>query len=101
MPDVEKSMIELEVDEQSICARAPREDMVYNACYTIAHAVDPSKTEAVFEEDLLKITTLLKSPIKAVLSRQSRRLSVSRSLWKSVLHFTLHLIIRFALLVSL
>jgi HSP20 family protein len=64
LPGVEKDKIELEVGEQSFCVRAPREDIVYNACYTTAHAIDPGKTEAVFEEGLLKVTAPLKNPIK-------------------------------------
>ncbi len=64
LPGVEKERIELEVGEQSFCVRAPREDVVYNACYTIAHPIDPDKTEAIFEEGLLKVTAPLKSPIR-------------------------------------
>jgi len=64
LPGVEKEKIELEVGEQSFCVRASREDIVYNACYTMAHSVDPDKAEAIFEDDVLKVTAPLKSPIR-------------------------------------
>jgi HSP20 family protein len=64
LPGVQKDKIHLEVNENSLCIRAPRDDLVYNACYTIAHAIEPSKTEALYEEGLLKVTAPLKSSLK-------------------------------------
>lgn len=63
LPGVRKDQIELEVGERSFCVRAPRNDIVFNACYTLGHTVDSSKVEASFDAGLLKVNVPLKDAL--------------------------------------
>jgi HSP20 family molecular chaperone IbpA len=63
LPGVAKEKIELEFGEESFCVRAPRGDLVFNACYTLGHPVDMSKVDARFDSGLLKVTVPFKQPI--------------------------------------
>lgn len=63
LPGVDKSKIDLEFGEQSFCLRAARDDVVFNACYTLAHSVDISKADARFQIGLLKVSIPFKSPL--------------------------------------
>ncbi len=66
LPGVEKENIELEMGEQSFCIKAPKEDLAYSACYTLAHSIDTKKTEAKFNNGLLTINAPLKSAVGGV-----------------------------------
>ena len=63
LPGVSKEKIELEFGEQGFCVKASRDDVVFNACYSLAHTVDPKKADAKFENGLLKVTVPFKQPI--------------------------------------
>ena len=55
LPGVKKEDIDLEMTDLSFCIKASKEDIVYNACYTLAHSIDISKVETSFENGLLVI----------------------------------------------
>ncbi|MGD0331061.1 MAG: Hsp20/alpha crystallin family protein [Nitrososphaeria archaeon] len=63
LPGSEKKDIELDVGDRSFCIKAPTEEIVYSACYTLAHEVDPKKAEATFNNGLLKISLPFKSKL--------------------------------------
>ena len=64
LPGVAKEHVNLSVGPQSICVEAIRDDVVYQGCFTLAHAVDENKAKAKFENGLLEIEVPLKAPIK-------------------------------------
>lgn len=53
LPGVKKEDIDLEMTDSSFCIKASKEDIAYNACYTLAHSIDIEKVEANFENGLL------------------------------------------------
>lgn len=56
LPGVDKKDISLDMRKDSLCVTAPRgEDTEYSGCYMLAHEVEPDKTEAKFENGLLRI----------------------------------------------
>ncbi|MCX9010457.1 MAG: Hsp20/alpha crystallin family protein [Candidatus Methanoperedens sp.] len=63
LPGVKKEDIDLEVGEDALCVRAPKEDIVYSACYSLAHSVDTGKVSARFNDGLLTIKAAFKHPI--------------------------------------
>lgn len=63
IPGVKKEDIDLEMGEASFCIRAPKEDIEYSACYTLAHDVDTGKVTAKFDNGLLTINAPFKSAI--------------------------------------
>ncbi|KCZ73225.1 molecular chaperone (small heat shock protein) [Candidatus Methanoperedens nitroreducens] len=63
LPGVQKEKIDLEMGEESFCVRAPKEDLVYAACYTLAHHIDTEHVDARFDNGLLTIKAPLKNPI--------------------------------------
>lgn len=56
IPDVNKDDIRLEMGKNSFCVSAP----IYSRCFTLTHEIEPEKTEAKYENGLLRIL----SPIK-------------------------------------
>jgi HSP20 family protein len=57
MPGVDKKDIKLDMRQNSFCVSAPRgEDTEYSGCFMLAHEVLADKTEARYENGLLKIT---------------------------------------------
>jgi HSP20 family protein len=61
MPGVNKSDIRLDMRSDSLCVSAPRgKDAEYSSCFVLSHEVEPDKTEAKYENGLLRIF----SPIK-------------------------------------
>jgi len=61
IPGVDKKDIKLDMRSNSFCVSAPRgEDTEYSGCFMLAHEVIPEKTEAKYENGLLRIF----SPIK-------------------------------------
>lgn len=63
LPGVSKERINLEFGDQSFCIRAPREDVVFNGCYTLAHSVDSKKVDAKFENGLLMVKVPFQKPL--------------------------------------
>lgn len=66
LPGVKKENIDLKMGERSFCIRAPREDVIYSSCYSLAHGIDTSKTSAKFENGLLLIKAPFKSPVGGI-----------------------------------
>jgi HSP20 family protein len=64
LPGVDKQHVQLSVGPQSICVEAARDDLFYQGCFSLAHAVDESKAKAKFNDGLLKIEIPLKAPLK-------------------------------------
>jgi HSP20 family molecular chaperone IbpA len=61
MPGASKNDIKLDMRSDSFCLSAPRgDDAEYSSCFMLSHEVDPGKTEAKYENGLLRIL----SPIK-------------------------------------
>jgi len=56
LPGVDKKDISLEMIKDSFCVSAPRgEDTEYLGCFMLAHEVMPERTEAKYENGLLRI----------------------------------------------
>ena len=61
MPGVDKKNIKLEMRKNSFCLSAPKsENSEYASCCNLHHEIEPEKTEAKYENGLLRIF----SPIK-------------------------------------
>ncbi len=60
MPGVDKQNIQLDIRKNSFCVSAPRGDAQYSGCFSLAHEIEPGKTEAQYENGLLKIFAPLK-----------------------------------------
>ncbi len=60
MPGVDKQHIQLDMRKDSFCVSAPRGDTHYSGCFSLAHEVEPDKTEAQYENGLLRIFAPLK-----------------------------------------
>ena len=66
LPGVKKEDIELEMSDESFCIKAPKEDIVYSACYRLAHAIDTGKASAKFDNGLLTVTVPFEHSLKGV-----------------------------------
>ena len=60
MPGVDKNSISLEMRKSSFCVSAPRGDSEYAGCFMLAHEVEPARTEAKYENGLLRIFAPMK-----------------------------------------
>ena len=61
MPGVDKNDIKLDMRKDSFCVSAPRgEDTEYSGCFMLAHEVTADKTEAKYENGLLRIFAPMK-----------------------------------------
>ncbi len=61
MPGVKREDIQLEMRKNSVCLSAPKnENSEYASCFNLHHEIEPEKTEARYENGLLRIF----SPIK-------------------------------------
>ncbi len=60
IPGVQKKDISLDMRPDSFCVSAPREDTEYSGCFKLNHEVDPQKTEAKYENGLLRIFAPIK-----------------------------------------
>ncbi len=68
MPGVNKNDIKLDMRSDSFCLSTPRgNDTEYSSCFKLSHELEPGKTEAKFENGLLRIF----SPIKGWENRVS------------------------------
>jgi HSP20 family molecular chaperone IbpA len=56
LPGVSKKDVDVGVTATGFCVIGPRKDLVYSSCYTLAHAIDPDKAKAKFENGLLILT---------------------------------------------
>lgn len=63
IPGVKKEDIDLSIGPQSLCIEAPREDITYLGCFTLAHTVNENKAQAKYENGLLRVEIPLKAPI--------------------------------------
>ena len=59
LPGVEKKDIQFEMTEGSFCLKAPRGELLYFGCWTLAHNVNPKKAKATYKEGLLTVTAPL------------------------------------------
>lgn len=66
LPGVKKEDIDLEMGEASFCIKAPKGDLAYSACYTLAHTIDTSNVKANFDNGLLTIIAPFQHPISGV-----------------------------------
>jgi HSP20 family protein len=64
LPGVNKECIELNVSPQSVCVAGCRDDIEFAGCWTLAHEVDEEKTEAKYENGLLRLKIPLKKPVE-------------------------------------
>ncbi len=60
MPGVDKQIITLDMRKDSFCVSAPRGDADYAGCFLLAHEIEPEKTEARYENGLLRIFAPIK-----------------------------------------
>lgn len=61
LPGVDKKDISLEMRRDSFCVSASRgEDTQYSGCFMLAHEVESSKTQARYENGLLKVFAPIK-----------------------------------------
>jgi HSP20 family protein len=66
LPGVKKKEIEIEATELSFCIKGHKKNVLYSACYNLAHEVDLKKVEAKFKEGVLSLNLPLKKTIKTV-----------------------------------
>jgi HSP20 family protein len=66
LPGVKKKDIEIEATEVSFCIKGQKKNVLYSACYNLAHEVDLKKVEAVFKDGVLGLKLPLKKPVKTV-----------------------------------
>ena len=60
MPGVDKKDISLDMRKDSFCVTAPRGEFEYSGCFSLAHEVEPHRTEAKYENGLLRIFAPIK-----------------------------------------
>jgi len=60
MPGVAKDTISLDMRRDGFCVSAPRGDTEYAGCFTLAHEVEPGRTEAKYENGVLSIFAPIK-----------------------------------------
>ena len=66
LPGVRKKDIEIEATEMSFCIRGLKKNILYSACYSLAHEVNLKKVEAEFKDGVLSLKLPLKKPIEMV-----------------------------------
>ncbi|MGZ4893146.1 MAG: Hsp20/alpha crystallin family protein [Halobacteriota archaeon] len=66
LPGVHKKDIEFEAGENGFCLTAPRDDIEYVGCWTLAHTVNPEGATATFKNGLLKVTIPLAERLESV-----------------------------------
>ncbi len=66
LPGVEKKDIQFEMTEASFCLKAPKGELLYFGCWTMAHNINPRKAKATYKEGLLTVTVPLAKRYKGV-----------------------------------
>ena len=66
LPGVKKEDIDLTMGGNHFCLKAPKGDITYNACYTLAHLIDPTKVTSSFENGELVILAPFAHSLKGV-----------------------------------
>lgn len=66
LPGVKKKEIEIEATELSFCIKGHKKNVLYSACYNLAHEVDLKKVEVTFKDGVLNLKLPLRKPIKTV-----------------------------------
>lgn len=66
LPGVKKEDIDLEINDASFCIKAPKGDMAYSACYTLAHAIDTGNVKANFDNGLLTILAPFQHSLRGI-----------------------------------
>ena len=66
LPGVKKKDITIEATEMSFCIKGQKKNILYSACYNLAHEVDLKKVEAIFKDGVLGLRLPLKKPAKTV-----------------------------------
>ncbi|MGZ4902451.1 MAG: Hsp20/alpha crystallin family protein [Halobacteriota archaeon] len=66
LPGVDKKDIKVEAGEKGFCLTAPRDDVEYVGCWTLAHTVNPEGATATFKNGLLKVTIPLTGRLEGV-----------------------------------
>ena len=64
LPGVSKDKVNLKGTKRSICLSAPRDDLVYSICWSLAHPILIDSVDAEFKNGLLKIKAPLKESLK-------------------------------------
>ena len=66
MPGVKKKDIEFDTTETSFCIKGQKKNILYSACYSLAHEVDLKKVDAVFKDGVVSLKLPLKKSVKTV-----------------------------------
>lgn len=66
LPGVKKEDIDLVVGGNHLCIKAPKKDITYTACLSLAHIIDTSKVTTKFDNGELTITAPFVHPLKGV-----------------------------------
>jgi HSP20 family molecular chaperone IbpA len=66
LPGVRKKDIEIDATETSFCITGTKKNVMYSACYNLAHEVDLKKVQAESKNGVLELKLPLKKPIKTV-----------------------------------
>ena len=66
LPGVKKKDVGIEATETSFCIKGQKKNVLYSACYNLAHEVDLKKVEAVFKDGVLSLKLPLKKSVKTV-----------------------------------
>jgi HSP20 family protein len=66
LPGVKKKDIDIEATEVSFCIKGQKKNVLYSACYNLAHEVDLKKVEAIFKDGVLGLKLPLKKTVKTV-----------------------------------
>jgi len=60
LPGVSKESLDVDIGATGLCISGKREDVLYSGCYILGHEIVPDKSEAKYENGLLRI----KAPFK-------------------------------------
>jgi HSP20 family protein len=66
LPGVKKKDIDIEATEMSFSIKGQKKNVLYSACYTLAHEVDLKKVEAAFKDGVVGLKLPLKKALKPV-----------------------------------
>ena len=66
LPGVKKKDVEIDATETSFCIKGQKKNILYSACYSLAHEVDLKKVDAVFKDGVVSLKLPLKKSVKTV-----------------------------------